>query len=321
MRNKKLLSIVIALAFLFSAMGLAFAPSASMAAINYLEGSAIPPSNSRDTSTYPITSPDKAESINVTFVIEAGNEYEEEAGQFWVSHDIKLSQASQYYTITDLLVAVNSDPAYDLSFYDVNDNPITASTNYVKTVRHGGISWESRINFGFDGWDIRVNDKFPVYTDGTGYIGATILETNIEDGDIIHMFYDFPADYSPASGSFATNYIRGIRLASDASSLSVQLQGHTIFIYPTYTNPPMYVDNYKNVQAGVTAHLYDPTGKIQTLTAVSDLNGRVTFSGSFASGTYILTTDRVLQPGYAPASISNDTYITLTGGYSKVLIP
>ncbi|MDR0648254.1 MAG: hypothetical protein LBF92_02825 [Synergistaceae bacterium] len=320
MRNKKLLSLVLALAFIFSAMGLAFAPSPAVAAVNYLEGSAIPPSSSRDTSTYEITSPDAAASIEVTFVIEAGNQYFEEEGKFWVSHDLTLSQASPgYFTVTDLLVAVNNNKSFDLTFYDAQGKVIDASTDYVKSVKHGDITWEGNEDFGYDGWAVRVNDLFPVLTDGTGWIGATILETKIKDGDVVHMFYDFPADFSPASGSFAANYVRGVYVDSSASSLTVQLQGHTTFIYPEdpYT---MYVDNYKNVQAGVTAYLYDPTGTRLLNSEVSDLNGRVTFSGTFSSGTYIVTTDSVYFPAYDPAEIADDTYFALTGAYSKVSI-
>jgi hypothetical protein len=83
----------------------------------------------------------------------------------------------------------------------------------------------------------------------------------------------------------------------------------------------MYVDNYKNVQAGVQVYLYDPTGTTPLASGVSDVNGRVTFNGSFASGPYIVKTDSVYQPKYDTAEIADDTYIALTGAYSKMLIP
>jgi hypothetical protein len=320
LRNKKLLSIVMALAFVLSAMGLAFAPVSASAAISYLEGSAVPPSTSRDGSTYEIRSPDQAQSIEVTLIVEAGNEYNDLVGtsRFWVSHDITLSQPSGYYTVTDLLVDVHNDPTYDLYFYKANGVSIDVTTDYVNSVKHAGTTWEEG-QLTYDGWEFRVNDKFPVYNDGAGWLGASILDTNIKDGDVIHLFYDFPADYNSQSGSFAANYVRGILLESSASSLTVQLQGHTTFIYPV---PPytFYVDNYKNVQAGVTAYLYDASGNRQIASAVSDVNGRVTFSGSFGSGTYVVITKSEYQPGYDPADISDNTYITLTGAYSKIVI-
>jgi hypothetical protein len=311
------------MAFVFSAAGMAFAPSSAFAAPSgeYLQGSAIPPSNSRDGSTYEITSPDQAESINVTFIIEAGDEMFDETGKFWVRHDVLLSQASEYYTITDLLVAVNNNPAYDLTFRDDNGNVITSSTIHVNSVEHDGTTWEGG-QLAYDGWAVRVDDRVSVYDDGTGWIAANILQTNIKSGDIVHMFYDFPADYSPESGSFAANYVRGVPVEADSTSLTVQLQGHTTFIYPTYTDPPYYVDNYKNVQAGVNAYLYDSTGTTLLGSAESDVNGRVTFRGTFVPrDVYIVKTDSVYFPAYDDTLIGDDVFFALTGAYSKVEVP
>jgi hypothetical protein len=321
MKNHKLLSLVIALAFVFSAMGLAFAPQ-SMAATpgEYLEGSAIPPAPARDTSTYVIASPDYAKSINVTFVIEAGNEFNEEEGMFRAVHDVELSTASGYYTVTDLLVAVNGDSSYNLSFFGVSEDqfiPITDTTDFVGSVQYMEIKWEYD-QLGYDGWAFRVNDKYPVFYDGTGYIGANILQTNIKDGDVVHMFYDFPADFGNASGSFAANYVRGVSLDFGGGSLTVQLQGHTTYIYPLspYT---LYVDNYKNVQAGVSADIYDFSTRALIGSTVSDVNGRVTFSGLSSGTMYIVMTDSVYYPGYS--IIPDDTYFALTGAYFKVVTP
>jgi hypothetical protein len=300
-------------------MGLALAPQSIAATAEYLEGSAIPPAPARDTSTYLIASPDAAASINVTFVIEAGNEYNDIQGtsKFWVSYDVTLETKTGLYTINDLLLAVQSDSSYDLTFYDVNGDPITSTTDYVAAVEHDGTTWE-RGQLVYDGWAFRVNDKFPVFNDGTGWVGADILQTNIKDGDIVHMFYDFPADFSPASGSFAANYVRGVSLDYGAGSLTIQLQGHTTYIYPE--DPfTFYVDNYKNVQAGVQAYLYDSTGMRLIDSAVSDVNGRVTFSGLSSGTMYIVMTDSVYYPGYS--IIPDDTYFALTGAYFKVVTP
>jgi hypothetical protein len=153
--------------------------------------------------------------------------------------------------------------------------------------------------------------------DGMGWVGADILQTNIRTGDVVHMFYDFPGDLNPNSGIFAANYVRGIFVDSDTESLTVQLQGHSTFVYPVapYT---MYVDNYKNVQADVQAYLYDSTGELVGR-VLSDVNGRVKFSGSFNPGTYIVTTDSIYYPEYS--IIDDDTYFALTGAYSEIVIP
>jgi hypothetical protein len=288
----------------------------------YLEGSAIPPSISRDNSVKEITAGSTSPDINVTLIVEAGNEYTASAGKFWVSQDVTVpSPASGDYTVTDLLVAANNIPNPDVLFLDESENPITLTTDYVAAVSHDSIVWMEGEAGVFDGWEFRINDKFPVYANGTGWTGDSILETKIVNGDIVHFFYDLPADFSRTSGIFSSDYVRGIRLSSTsstASSLTVQLQGHTAYIHPTTIG--MYVDNYKNVQAGVTAHLYDATGTTLIDTQVSDVHGQVVFSGAFTSGDYIVITEPVYQPTFR-SSIHPEILIALTGAYSMISIP
>jgi hypothetical protein len=286
---------------------------------DFLEGSAIPPSISRDNSVYVTSGTTSTGPIKVTLIVEAGNEYTARAGKFWVSHDVTVqSPASGDFTVTDLLVAANGVTSPDLLFYkDNNETPITSQDIYVAAVKHDTVTWTAG-QLGFDGWEFRLNDKFPVFANGTGWTGDSILQTNIKDGDIVHFFYDMPADFNRTSGILASDYVRGIYVSSTAASLTVQLQGHTAYIHPTLYN--MYVDNYKNVQAGVTAYLYDAAGVTLIDTQESDVNGRVTFSGTFASGDYIVKTDPVYQPAFRTI-VPVNTYIALTGAYCKVSIP
>jgi hypothetical protein len=327
--KKRILSIALALVLAFSAFGgMAFAtPTPSTATLseptasNYLLGSAIPPSNARDCSTYVVTTT-KEDPVTVSFIIEAGEEVFEEYDAFRVEiPSITLTDTTTgYYTVTDLLVALNKQiSTYNLEFFNASGQDIAPSDNYLDAVAYNREKWEAG-QLGFDGWAFRVNDKFPVTTDGTGYVGASILETTINSGDIVHFFYDLPADYSPASGNLAANYVRGIRFASTAASLTVQLQGHTTYIYPT-SPYDFYVDNYVNLQGGVTARLYDSSGTQVGTQQTSDVNGRVTFSGTFTSGqTYYVKTDSVLHSGGNP-STADGVYFVLTGAYSKIVAP
>jgi hypothetical protein len=288
----------------------------------YLEGSAIPPSSSRDNSVKAISVGSTSPDIKVTLIVEAGNFYSTTpTGKFWVSYDITVpSPASGDYTATDLLVAANGVTSPDLVFYkDKLETPISSQDIYVAAVKHNGIIWTEGKAGIFDGWEFRLNDKFPVFANGTGWTGDSILQTHIVSGDIVHFFYDLPADFNAASGIVASDYVRGIRLSSttsSTSSLTVQLQGHTAYIHPTTMG--MYVDNYKNIQAGVTAYLYDAAGTTLIDTQVSDVNGRVVFSGTFASGTYIVKTEPVYLPVFRNRS---EVLIALTGAYSRISIP
>jgi hypothetical protein len=323
---------LVAVASLFCAAALGFVggiggnlipAGAQIGAGEYLEGSAIPPSKSRDSSVKEITSADLSPDITVTLVIEAGNEYNLDKGRFWVSFDVPLARASQVYTVTDLLYEANG--THGFTFYGPNMAQFTQTTNYVQGVEYNDgtddITWEAG-QMGYDGWVFRLNDKFPVFTDGTGWTGASILQTNIGDGDIVHLFYDFYADIDSDSGIFAANYVSGVYVEPEENETNptVQLHGHTTFIFPSSANPPMYVDNYKDIQGGITAYLYDSTGTTLYDTKTSDLNGRVTFDGRF-SGDYIVKTDPVYRPAYSAVEIANNTYIALTGAYFKVSFP
>jgi hypothetical protein len=309
--KKRILSIVLALVLAFSAFsGMAFAAGTS------LLGSAIPPTKTRDCSTYDINpTPAPATSANVSFVIEAGNIVFGGGSAFRVEIPSVplISTAAQLFTVTDLLFELNK-PAYVSYGLQFNENgqPVTQKSTYVDEVIYNKSSWEAG-QLGFDGWVFRVNDKFPVYQSGTDWIGASIFETNIKDGDIIHFFYDFPSDFSSTSGSFAANYVRALNFASTSTSLTVQLQGHTTYINPSSYD--MYVDNYVNLQGGITVTVVDSSGA--TLTGTSDINGRVTFTGTFTSGSYIVETNSVLYTGGSP-TFANNVYFVLTGAYSKI---
>jgi hypothetical protein len=211
---------------------------------------------------------------------------------------------------------VDRDPSNTLNFYDVNGNSITPTTDYVGTVAYNGTPWKAG-QLGYDGWEFRHNDKFPVFANGTGWTGASILQTNIASGDIVHLFYDFPSEVFD-SGILASNYVRGVYVepVSNETAPTIQLQGHTTYINKQTLG--MYVDNYKNLQGGVSAYLCDLSGAVLEATS-SDVYGQVTFTNTY-SGDYIVKTDPVYQTGY-DGVISPGVYIGLTGAYSKVDIP
>jgi hypothetical protein len=311
--TKRILGLILALVLAFSAFG----GMALAVGDGGLIGSAIPPDPSNpDCSTYEITKPTPTSSINVAFVIEAGDEIFGGGSKFRVEIPsvILTSGSAQLFTVTDLLVYLNGRRStYNLTFLDPNRVPLTSTSSYLGIVDYGSDEWEAG-QLGFDGWVFRVNDKFPVYLSGSDWFGADILQTNIKDGDVVHFFYDFPSDYDRQSGSFAADNVRAIQVSSTRTSLTVQLQGHDTYIHPT-SPYDFEVNNYANLQDNIVASVVDDTGT--TITGTSNVNGQVTFNGSFTSGQiYIVTTESQYYPPYG--FIGSDVYFSLTGAYSKV---
>jgi hypothetical protein len=335
MRNKKLFSLFIALAFLFSAIGLGFAPSTASAAnpAPYLSGDAIPPTSADNCSTYLIGEP-TTDQISVTFVIEAGNtnvDYEVEYGTaFRKEMTINLT-GSDPKTITSVLMAVDADPTNGLAFYDENNTAFGPTSKELKTVELSGnysATWEAGV-LGFDGWEYRISDRFPVQptSDDLGYEGPYPYDTPVNDGDVVHFFYDFPSDISRSIGHLEANYVRATDASFDnsAKKLTVKLQGHKVYIEPTspYT---MSVFNYIDLGTGTVAGLFTPDGTTLLQTGQPSLaDGTVTFTfDDFTPGkTYVVKT----VPAYYYSTDStwgdtiNTAYFTQTGAYSKVTIP
>jgi hypothetical protein len=325
--KKKILSIILALVLAFSAFGATALAVSAPPPEDILGGTAVNPYDpaNPDSSVYLVT-PISATTIDVTFVIEAGESYITDP-PFRSEIDITLQGTTTgYYTVTDLLVAIAADPRNNLAFLDPNYRPLTAASDFLYEVDYDGGEWESGYA-GFDGWVFRVNDLMPILNspDYPGYyIGAGILETYLVDGDIVHFFFDFPSQYRPGDPNLAANYVRAtIPTRNAANDIVVHLEAHDTFIDP-YTSYQFQVNNYEDapkpgVVSGITAYLYNlsaPTVPIAT--GVSNASGDVTFTGSFGSGTYIVKTDSVLYTGGPP--LFTNVLFVYTGAYSIITI-
>jgi hypothetical protein len=348
MRNKKLLSLVLALAFVFSAMGLAFAPSSAMAANQgqVLSGDAIPPyplnPDPDNASAYLVPEEPATGPINVTVIIEAGDAIDTEEGEpipdtaFRREISVRFGSTGEANTVTSLLMAL--DGTNGLKFYGEEDDEIadfTDTTNYLAAVEVTGetgtniwVDGAITYYFGFNGWTFRVNDQFPAEALGDdptdGYRGTDILDTPLENGDVVHFFYDFPTAPSPAVGSVAANYVRAKLDSFNAGTLVVQLQGHKTDIDPLdYT---MSVFNYVDLDEDVTASIYTDRG-VYVGNAVPDgiADGKVTFSsGSLVAGkTYVVKTTPTYYYTDNPTwgDWINGAFFALTGAYTKITIP
>ncbi|HWQ80456.1 MAG TPA: hypothetical protein VN381_16630 [Anaerovoracaceae bacterium] len=328
LKSRKFLTLLLALMMVLAILPI----SASAADGDYLQGNAIPPDSSNPYgSAYLQPNPVEDEEITVTLIIEAGdvvvNSRVVSGTNFHEERSVTLGDGenSSTYTVADLLYSADTNNA-DFTFYGISGLsliPFTSSTDYLAAVKYGTNTWQAG-RWGFDGWVFRINDKYPVKVtdDGLGYEGTSILQTYLEDGDVVHLFYDFPSTVSSAVGDVSANYVRGVYESSTDTTLTAQLQGHKTYITPsTYI---MNIYNYIDLGGGVTAQLYDVTGTTPVGTAAtSSTNGEVTFTGAFAPGeTYVLKTDSVLRTVSGSwASRINHAYFVLTGAYSIITIP
>ncbi len=324
---KKGLAIVLALVMVFAMTTTAFAVSGIPNNNGtYLEGTAIPPSSTdADCSAYVVTTPETSTNANVTLVVEAGNAYQNYSIKYMSNFrevlNVNLSSSiAKNFTVYDVVNAANTQYSDKINFHFKENTTIKP---YVDYITHGGYKWQDA-QLGFDGWVFRVNDKFPVVKteDNVGYMGTTMEQTYVKDGDVVHFFYDFPSYLEPNTPSLAAGYVRAQKDSFSANSLTVQLQEHKTDIAPEYPYI-MSINNYENSGYGISAVLYDMNGN-QVATGRSNNAGKVTFSGKFASGeTYIVQTVKQMLS----LDEEDEWYDTVdsvllerTGAYSKITL-
>lgn len=328
--KKRLFGGLLTLAMVFS---LGAGPALAANPGDYLGGTAIPPTSAPESSTYEVTQPADSSAITVTFVIEAGDAVKNYAvtpnTAFREELDVDLTASpAGTFTVADLLYEVDNIRD-DLDFnFIVGSNP--PSSVYLNAVSYGikpnQVTWTAG-QWGLDGWVFRVNDKFPVQktADGLGYEGTGVGQTYLNDGDIVHLFYDFPSEFYPGGGSVAADYVRGVYDSLTATGLKVQLQGHDTYIQPV-SPYVMSVNNYVDLGAGVAADLYVYNESEEEWqldkSATSDSDGFVEFDGAFASGqTYLLKTGATYNNNTGWGSMADGAYFILTGAYNKITIP
>jgi hypothetical protein len=337
----KFWSFVTVMLFALAALGLGFVQPAAAASPTdirlYLAGDAIPP---YECSAYEVGGPSSGNVI-VTLILEAGDVLDS-GGEavantaFYVEVSKDLGQYPK--TVSGLLQAVSDDVSIDLKFYGKSGTglaPFTPATNYVAAVEHNAKQWKEggmSGGYGFNGWEFRVNDKFPTQkftgTQGVGWEGTDILQTPVGDGDIVHWFYEFPSTLYSGGKDAAANYARAVYKYFANNTLTLQLRGHKVYIQPT---PPytMEIGNYvnlSNIDPSVTASIYMADGVTPVPGAAQNqafnAYGTVTFTSASlaAGGTYIVKT----TPTYYTDEdwdFIDGAFFSQTRAYSKVTIP
>lgn len=304
-----------------AAMALSFSVGAFAAEPGeILIGNGLPPNGN---ASYEATAPQPSTSVDVTFIMEAPNEYNSVAGSFYFEDDVTLtSNEAKTFTISDLLVQVANENN-KFKFYTQsgkNAVPFTASSDYLWGVEYDNTLWQPNTSY-FDlwGWEYRVNDLFPVTYDSSlgGYVGTYANQTYVSDGDVVHFFLNYPA--TVYGFDYASNFIR---LAADVngSDVTVQVQGQKTQLVGDQSNPQnleMQVGAFANFTTPTVVKAYDANGGVAA-SGTSDATGKVTLSG-LAAGTYTLKSDSALLSG-DPMGEWDDCLFTQTTGYKVITV-
>lgn len=177
---KKIASLMLALAMVLALGTTAFAVNGQDTSAYYYQG---------DAEDY-----ETSEAITVYMTIES---YKNSDGNALLQTRIPVTLdpdgTSKTFTVADALVALSeSDPQYTL--YTADWDLFTANDEYMKYLVYD----EDQVYgpsdpYSYDGWMVRINDRFALLEDDPavgGLKGAEINKTYLSDGDYIHLYMD-----------------------------------------------------------------------------------------------------------------------------------
>jgi hypothetical protein len=294
------------------------------------------------------TLPPTTASIEVTLVIEAGDVIENDLvvpeTAFRLHFPVTLPGDVEGNKVEDLLNTVNGTNGltFGITTVGAHEPAFLNTVTYANPIPAKGThTWGPR-DYEYDGWVFRVDDKFPIKPLSNEfpdlYVGTLINETYLDDGDIVHLFFDYPTEFVDDSdiGDLAAWYVRtdpyNIDYDSGSHTLTVPLQMHNTYLQQAIPveNTQMQVNNYNDLagfdEYPMTGRLLDLDGiAIPGVTMTYDVEtGSAIFTGANITPgeTYIVDTEAVLRPidGDWQENI-NDAYFYLTGAYSKIAVP
>lgn len=327
---------------MFLALALMIAVSATaLAAENpgeYLGGTGLP--DSANPGSYLVETPALTDSVQVTFIMEAPNEYYSAEGAFYYEQAVTLSAPdgnARVFTVSDLLAHLaqtNPDFSFTASYRNVENElviePFTGTSGYLSGVTHiedGVPTVFQPEEFDLWGWECRINDLVPVEKLTGGYRGTSLDQTYLEDGDVVHFFLNYPATVYGAD--YAANFIRLVPSAAAVGSIEAQVESQRDYLKTVpYENDDgtqsqtlqMQVESYETFTVPTAVSLYDENGNYIT-GGVSGADGKVTLAdAAITAGSYLLKSQSVLLE-----DDPNEEWIgclfTQTSGYARVIVP
>ena len=274
MKNfKKLLSIVMVLVMVFAMTATAFAENVPDTDAYY---------HQNDSDTQYIQTSD----ITVYVTIESGRKSFLSSASIMerripVTLEIPDGSESKIFSVTDALVTLQNGTqyaTYDLDFLDSNSNLLESGDSYFYKVKQNNKEFGPSGILSFDGWMVRVNDRFTLGDDSEavgGLCGKTINKMYLRDGDEIHLYID-----NTTSSTTCVPYTKLVPNFSDGTLQVTVQESHNYFgsssPYPwTITSYATYTD-----LSSKTLTVYDSSNQqVGTLTATDGVaSGAITLT-------------------------------------------
>lgn len=231
--------------------------------------------------------------------------------------------SGQTFTVQDAALEISDNAMAGIKMYDYSYDYISADDDYIFGMEQGDNVYFPGLpmsGYALDGWMFRVNGQIPLLSltgsapNGTSPTGASITQTPIADGDVIHFYWDYP--FQITSSTYYSAHFVNPAASYSAGTLTVQLQDS----YNWFANNYYWtITPFANLAlSGKTVTVYDAAGNQIGAPGTTNSTGIVTISGlSLTSGTtyYIKTSTTSFKMVYGYDEDYN--ILDKTMGYAK----
>lgn len=209
-----------------------------------------------------------------------------------VSLEIPETATSTVFSVTDALVALQKNTSYGLHFQDSDEKDITTGATYFYRIVANGKAYGPTALKAFNGWMVRVNDRFVLGDDNDavgGLCGKRIDEMYLKDGDEVHLYID-----NTSSSSTCASFTKIVPNYSNGTLQVTVQESHDYF--GSSSPYPWTITSYTTYSSlsNKTLNVYDSEG--QQVGSLTVNNGVVSSSISLTAGQkYQITMDNAVK--------------------------